>query len=58
MELTSIQQMHAKDQGSKSVLDYFSDFAEVVKMLVQPTPKDYAADMRSSTLRDLNIIAW
>ena len=32
-------------QGSKSVLDYFSDVSDVVKMLVQLTPKYYAGDI-------------
>ena len=32
-------------QGSRSVLDYFSEVGEVIKMLVKLTPKDYETDL-------------
>jgi hypothetical protein len=32
-------------QGSKSVLDYFSEVSEVCKALIRLTPKDYVTDL-------------
>jgi hypothetical protein len=32
-------------QGNRSVLDYFSEVIEVIKMLVRLTPKDYETDL-------------